>query len=336
MQAIVFPKRTTITVEQVPEPTCGPDEAVIRVRACGICGTDHHIYQGDYFSSYPIIPGHEFGGEVVEVGKNVNVVQAGDRVAVDPNIYCGECHFCRQQHNNHCLNFEATGVTRNGAFAEYVAVPARTCYRIPEHISFQEAALIEPLSCVAFALNRIRVYPGDEVLIFGAGPMGLLLLQALQRSGASKVVAVDKRENRLAMAEDMGAYAVVAAGPDQKAELESYAPYGYAVVVDATGVPSVVQQAFQYLKPRGQYLQFGVNPREATVQIRPYDIFRNDWTIIGSFALCYNFNASIAWIESSTIDAEPLVSHFLPLERFQEGFELSRSGESMKVQLAVP
>lgn len=336
MQAVVFPERETIAVEQVADPVCGPNDAVVRVRACGICGTDHHIYKGEFFPTYPLIPGHELGGEVVEVGKDVQVVQVGDRVAVDPSIYCGECYFCRQQFNNHCLHFQAVGVTRNGGFAEYVAVPARNCYRIPDHLSFQEAAFVEPLSCVVYAMHRLRVCAGDEVLIFGAGPMGLLLLQALQRSGASRTVVVDKRENRLALAREIGAYAVVVAGPDQKAELESYAPYGYAVVVDATGVPEVVQQAFQHLKPRGQYLQFGVTPPTATVQVSPYDVYRHDWHIIGSFALCYNFNASIAWLESGAVDVKPLVSHFLPLDRFQEGFELSRSGEALKVQLAVP
>ena len=336
MQAVVFPERETIQVTDVPTPTCGPEDVLLRVRACGICGTDHHIYQGDYFAGYPLIPGHELAGEVVEVGAQVQTLQIGDRVAADPNIFCGECYFCRRQHNNHCLNLEATGVTRDGAFAEFVAVPARTCYRIPDHLSWQEAAMIEPLSCVVHALNRMRVYPGDEVLIFGAGPMGLLLLQALQRSGAAHVVVVDKRENRLEMARNLGAHAVLQPGPDQKSALFAHAPYGYAVVVDATGVPQVIEQAFEYLKPRGQYLQFGVAPLEAQIALRPFAVFRHDWTIIGSFALCYNFEASIAWIESGAIDVAALVSHVLPLDQFEQAFALSRSGQALKVQVAVP
>jgi threonine dehydrogenase-like Zn-dependent dehydrogenase len=138
------------------------------------------------------------------------------------------------------------------------------------------------------------------------------------------------------MAKTLGAYATVLAGPAQQEELQAYAPYGYSIVADATGVPAVVQQAFQYIKPCGQYFQFGVNPPDATIQINPYDIYRHDWNIIGSFATRYNFHPSIAWLESGAIDVKSLVSHFLPLERFSEGFALLGSGQSLKVQHAVP
>ncbi|MDX1521270.1 MAG: alcohol dehydrogenase catalytic domain-containing protein, partial [Anaerolineae bacterium] len=200
MKAIVFPSPETIAVEEVPDPTCQPDEVILKIASSGICGTDLHIYKGEYIADFPLIPGHEFSGTIVEVGKNVDYWAVGDRVTADPNIFCGYCDFCRNEQANHCLNWSGVGVTRNGGFAEYVAVPARNCYPVPDSLTDAQAAFIEPLACVAYALRRLRVWPADKVLIVGAGPMGLLLVQALQHNGASQVVAVDKNSERLALA----------------------------------------------------------------------------------------------------------------------------------------
>lgn len=302
MKAVLFEEIGKWSIQNnYPDPTCGASEVVVRVRACGICGTDHHILKGEFVQKFPVIPGHEFSGEVVEVGKDVQYFRVGDRVTVDPGIYCGECYFCQQELGNHCLNWNGFGTTRNGGFAEYAVIPASNCYHIPDNLSFQEAAFTEPLACVVHGLNRIRINPGDDILLFGAGPIGLLLLQALRHGGASKVVVVDKQESRLAMAQAMGAYAIVVAGPNQHAELTAYAPHGYSIVTDATGITAVVQQAFQYIRPHGRYFQFGVTPPDETVQIKPYDIFRYDWNIVGSFATRYNFHPAIAWLESGAV-----------------------------------
>jgi 2-desacetyl-2-hydroxyethyl bacteriochlorophyllide A dehydrogenase len=333
MRAVVFIAPETATVETVPDPVCAPDEVVVQVARTGICGTDVHIYHNEYMSDFPIIPGHEFGGRVVEVGRDVTDFKVGDRVAPDPNLYCGHCYFCRNEHANHCLNWQGVGITRPGSFAEYVAVPARACYPLPDGISDAQAAFVEPLSCVVHALKRFRVWPGDEVLILGAGPMGLILVQALRHSGASQVVVVEKQPDRLALARQLGATATVEAGPDQTAILRDLAPYGFAVVIDATGVPAVIEGAFTYLKPRGQYLQFGVAPNHATIRLSPYDVFRHDWTIIGSFALCYTFQPAIAWLTNGVVDIAPLISHTVPLADFASVFGLFESGHTLKVQL---
>jgi 2-desacetyl-2-hydroxyethyl bacteriochlorophyllide A dehydrogenase len=333
MQAVVFPAPESIVLEEVPDPTCAPDEVIVQVDRTGICGTDVHIYRNEYMSDFPVIPGHEFGGVIVEVGKAVTDFQSGERVAVDPNLYCGHCYFCRNEQANHCLNWQGVGITRQGSFAQYVAAPAKACYHVPDHLTDGQAAFIEPLSCVVHALNRFRVWPGDEVLIFGAGPMGLILVQALRHSGASQVVVVEKQPDRLALADQLGATATVAAGPDRDAALRTLAPYGFAVVVDATGVPAVIEQAFGFLKPRGQFLQFGVSPREATINLRPYDVFRYDWTIIGSFALCYTFERAIAWLANGVVDVTPLISHTLPLADFSTAFQDFAAGKTLKVHL---
>lgn len=333
MKAVVFPATESIAVDRVPDPTCGPDEVIVQVADCGICGTDLHIYRAEYMSDFPLIPGHEFSGTVVEVGRNVVDLALGDRVAVDPNLYCGHCDFCRNQESNHCLNLEVVGVTRPGAFAEYVDVPARACYRLPDSLTATQAAFVEPLACVVHALKRMHLGPADSVLIFGAGPMGLLLLQGLGQSGASQVVMVDKQPERLALADQLGATATIGVGADQAEALQALAPHGFGVVVDATGVPAVIEQAFAYLKPRGQFLQFGVTPMTSTIQLHPYDVFRNDWTIIGSFALCYTFQPAIAWLANQVIDVAPLVSDKVGLDDFAEAFQRFAQGETLKVHV---
>lgn len=333
MRAVVFPAPESLEVTTVADPACTADEVIVKVAAAGICGTDLHIYRNEYYSSFPLIAGHEFCGEIVETGKQVTDLKVGQRVAVDPNLYCGHCDACRNQQNNQCLNLQAVGVDRNGAFAEYVAVPQVACYTLPAGVSDTQGAFVEPVCCVAYALTRFHLRPGDPVLILGAGPMGLLLTQALRHSGASQVVVVEKQAGRLQLAARLGATSTVSAGPEQTAQLKDLAPRGFAAVIDATGVPKVIEQAFAYLRPRGQFLQFGVAPNGATVTIKPYDVFKNDWSIIGSFAGCYTFDPAIAWLAERVVDVQPLVSHSVPLADFPAVFNSFAAGETLKVHI---
>ncbi len=333
MKAVIFTGPEQVEVAQVADPICQPDEVVIKIARVGLCGTDLHIYHNEYMSHFPVIGGHEFCGTIVEIGKDVVDFQPGQRVAADPNLYCGHCDFCRDEKANHCLNWQGVGITRPGAFAEYVAVPAKACYRLPGGLTDLQGAFIEPVSCVAHAMNRLRVWPGDEVLILGAGPMGLILSQVLRHSGAAQVVMVEKQPARLELAARLGATLTVPAGPGQDEALRSAAPYGFSIVIDATGSPRVIESAFQYLKPRGQYLQFGVAPKDAEIKIRPYDIFKNDWTILGSFAVCYTFQPAIAWLMGGVVDVNPLVSHTLPLDEFPRGLADFEAGRTLKVHL---
>lgn len=335
MKAVVFPQAEAIAIETVPDPSCAPDEVVVKVANSGICGTDIHIYRNEYISDFPLIPGHEFSGEIVEVGRDVKHMRVGERVAVDPNLYCGYCDYCRNEQANHCSNWRAVGVTRNGGFAEFVNVPAKAAYTLTDALTDSQAAFIEPLACVVWALKRLRVYPADKVLLIGSGPMGLLLVQALRHDNASNITVVDRQPARLQLAAQLGASHTVMADADQTAHLREIAPLGFDVVIDATGVPAVIEAAFQYLRPRGQFLQFGVTPTTSTIKISPYQIFRNDWTIIGSFALCYTFLPAIAWLESGVIDVAPLVSHTVALTDFESHFKQFMAGDTLKVHVRL-
>ena len=316
-------------------PAVGPDDVLIQVRAAGICGTDIHILNGEYEAEYPLIPGHEFSGVVAAVGANVTRFRAGDRVTADPNIPCNRCPACQRNEPNQCHNLAAVGVTRDGAFAEFVVVPEGNVFSIGD-MPFAAAALVEPLACVAWGLERLQMQPGASALIFGAGPMGCLLAQAIRYRGAAKVVVTDIAAHRLNLVAGLGATDTVLADDALARRLAAIEPAGFDLVVDATGSPPVLEAAVGYLRPRGTLWVFGVTPHGSQVLFPTYDIFRKDLTIFGSFAVNRTFQEAIALIQSGLVQVEPLISHTLPLEEFARGFELAQSDpKRMKVQYQI-
>lgn len=313
-----------------PEPTPGPDDVLIAVHAAGICGTDLHIFKGEYEARYPLIPGHEFSGLVAAVGENVTRFKTGDRVTADPNIPCNRCPACQRNEPNQCENLAAIGVTRDGGFAQYVTAPEGNVFSIG-NLSFATAALVEPLACVVWGLKRVQVQPGDSALVFGAGPMGCLVAQGLRQAGAARVVITDTVPYRLEIAARLGIRETLLA-----ADLKAHQAADFDIVADATGIPRVVEGAFAYLRPRGKLWIFGVVPPGQQAAFIPYDIFRRDLTIIGSFAVNRTFHESIALIQSGAIQVEPLISHRLPLADFCEGFALAEHDpQRMKVQFSI-
>src|SRR5258708_1539303 len=252
---IESPNKTRVI--EAEQPIAGPDDVLIKVAAAGICGTDLHILHGEYEANYPLIPGHEFSGTIVAVGVNVTRFHIGDHVTADPNIPCNRCLACQRNEPNQCENLAAIGVTRNGGFAEYVSAPEGNVFSIGS-LSFAQAALIEPLACVVWGLKRVNVQAGDSALIFGAGPMGCLLLQALRSSGATTVVMTDPVPWRLEQAAALGATETVIADDQQEKHLRALMPAGYSIVADATGIPKVLEQTFAYAPPRGKIWVFGV------------------------------------------------------------------------------
>src|ERR1017187_4204757 len=214
MRAVVWQKPRQLEVTEAPDPAPGHGELVIQAGACGICGTDVHIADGDLRPTpYPIIPGHEFSGRVMALGHSVpGGWREGERVAVDPSLFCGYCPACGAGRGNLCANWKAIGDTVDGGFAEYVAVPAANAYRTPDNVDDSQGALIEPLSCAVHGLRRIGPVLGQDVLLMGAGTMGLLLLQLLARAGARSLTVVDRKASRLEAAKAVGAASVAADG----------------------------------------------------------------------------------------------------------------------------
>jgi threonine dehydrogenase-like Zn-dependent dehydrogenase len=253
-------------------------------------------------------------------------------VAVDPSIFCGYCFFCQRAQGNHCLHWNGIGVTRNGGFAEYVLAPKSNIYPIGD-MPYEEAAFIEPISCVVYGLKRLRIPVGANALIYGAGTIGLLMLQLVKHGGAGQVVSVDLKEDKLALAQRLSASATVRATEKADDELRQLSELGFDVVIDCTGVPSVVEHMFTHVRDEGKLLFFGVNPTEATIKISPYDVYKKDLEILGSFALRYTFHQAIALLQNGSVDVKPLLAERLPIERFPEALRLAGSGDALKVQI---
>ena len=325
MRAAIVDTPGSIRVGDVPDPKPEPRHVVVKVGACGICGTDLHIADGHFPPTpYPIVPGHEFAGEIVELGADVAGWSPGDRVAVDPSLFCGYCGPCRDGRGNLCENWGATGDTVNGAFAEYVSVPAATCYRMPEAMTWQQGAIVEPLSCAVHGVRRVGVEPGERFLVVGAGTMGLLMQQLLQRAGAV-VSVVDRDTSRLGRAADLGAVATA----DDVAELDER----FDAAVDATGAVPAIEAAFDSLRRGGRLLVFGVAPAQARIALSPFRIYNDEITVIGSMAVLHSFGRALDLVASGAVDTAPLLTHALPLEEYPAALDLMRSGAGLKVQV---
>jgi len=331
MKAVLFDSPGKVRVTEVPDPVIGPEDVLIAVKAAGICGTDIHIYEGDFIADYPLIPGHEFAGQVIDVGEAVQNFKPGDRVAVDPGVFCRRCSFCRENRENFCANFRAYGVHFNGGFAEMAAIKEENVCRI-DGLSYLEGAMVEPIGCGIHGIRQVGIDLGDHVLIFGCGPIGLILMQLCKNSGAATLTLVDLVEEKLDLAKKLGATNALLAGYDLPAKLRELHPEGFQVVIDATGSPSVVQDMFNYVRDRGRLLFFGVCPSEAKVEISPYDVYKRELKIYGTFALLHTASAAIEMIREKKINAEALVSHRFPLEDFMTALNmmLEKAG-SMKI-----
>ncbi|MFD9887953.1 zinc-dependent alcohol dehydrogenase family protein [Amycolatopsis sp. NPDC059027] len=327
MRAAIVDRPGEIRVGEVPDPKPGERQVVIKVGACGICGTDLHIADGHFPPTpYPIVPGHEFAGEIVELGADVpGEWRIGDRVAVDPSLFCGYCTPCRSGHGNLCANWNATGDTVNGAFAEYVAVPAATCYRMPDTMTWEQGALVEPVSCAVHGVRKIGVEAGERFLVVGAGTMGLIMQQLLQRAGA-RVTVVDRNADRLPRATRLGAEAVAS----DVAELNGEK---FDAAADCTGAAPAIEAAFDSLRRGGRLLIFGVAPAEARVALSPFRIYNDEITVVGSMAVLNSFGTALDLVANGAVDTGALLTDTLPLERYPEALDLMRSGAGLKVQV---
>jgi len=271
MMALQITKPHELEILTVELPQLNSGEVLIKVMASGICGTDIHILDGEYLGAYPVIPGHEFSGIVEKVGQAVSRIKVGDRVAVEPNIACDNCSYCLNNQQNFCENWQAVGVTLPGGMAEYVIVPEKAAFSIGE-LEFEEGAFVEPLSCVLHGVQKTSIRLADRVVILGAGPIGLLLLQVVKVQGAQSVTMVESDGARANAAHALGADQVYRSLDDLPKE-------AFEVVIDATGVIPVMKRTPEFAKKGGKILLFGVPPK-TSIEFDAFTLFIKGLTIL--------------------------------------------------------
>ncbi|MFC4463064.1 zinc-dependent alcohol dehydrogenase family protein [Streptomyces xiangluensis] len=325
MKAAVIEAPGKVTVTTVPDPTPGPREVVVDVAACGLCGTDLHILQGEFAPTLPVVPGHEFAGEVVGLGSEVTELAIGDRVAVDPSLYCNECRSCRAGRNNLCDRWQAIGVSVAGGAAEYAVAPVANCVRLPDHVDVQDAALIEPLSCAVRGYDVLNSRLGSHVLIYGSGTMGLMMLELAKRTGAASVEVVDVNPERLATAEKLGCSRAASSAE------ELGRPGGWDVVVDATGNAAAIQDGLERVAKAGTFLQFGVSDYATTATISPYRIYNQEITITGSMAVLHSYERAAELFATGVLDPQVFISHRLPLTEYPQALDRFAAGQGRKI-----
>ncbi|SMD19761.1 zinc-dependent alcohol dehydrogenase family protein [Lentzea albidocapillata] len=327
MKAAVITGVGSVEVTTVDDPKCGPREVVVDVAACGLCGTDLHILQGEFAPTLPVVPGHEFAGTIVEIGSQVGELKVGDRVAVDPSLYCYECRMCRSGKNNLCERWAAIGVTTAGGAAEFAVAPVANCVKLPDHVRTEDAALIEPLSCAVRGYDVLRSQMASRVLIYGSGTMGLMMLQLGKLTGASSIEVVDLNEERLKTAVQLGVTGVAASAD----ELDR--PQGWDVVIDATGNEKAIQDGLGRVAKGGTFLQFGVSDYSARVTIEPYKIYNQEITITGSMAVLHSFERAADLFATGVLDPEIFISDRVPLDGYAGALDQFKAGVGRKIQV---
>jgi D-arabinitol dehydrogenase (NADP+) len=321
MQAVVYDRPEEFEIREVPLPVVGPGEVLLRVLVAGVCGTDLHLHVGEFGPTYPLTPGHEVAGEVVELGPGVESPLLGDLVTMDNTRACGHCVECRRGRPVSCRNGLAQGVNAPGGFAEYVLVDADRCF-IVNDLDPEVAVLAEPAACVVRGMDVLDLQPGARVLLFGAGPTGLLLTQLLIASGAADLTVAAPSRHKLDLAEAGGADRTVQidrTDPDPAySTLRDLAGDGFDVVVDATGALQVLEQTIPLTRTAGTVFVYGMAGEAVRWPIPAYEVFRRELTIKGSFAQQFAFDRSVAALRSGRLRTEGFVTHRFALDQYAE------------------
>lgn len=341
MKALVLTAYNRFDLQDWPDPEIGPDDVLIRVGACGICGSDIHGMDGSSGRRQPpIIMGHEAAGEIARVGVRVAGWKVGDRVTFDSTVYCGECWYCRRGEINLCDNRRVLGVScgdyrRHGAFADYVAVPQRILYRLPDGVSFTQAAMVEPLSIAIHAVNRARVELGESAVVIGVGMIGLLVVQALRAAGCGRIIAVDLRPGSLELARQVGADDVLRSDQVDVAEEVRRRTDGRGADMsfEVVGVGAALKSAVACVRKGGRSVLVGNLAPQAELALQ-YAVTR-EITLLGSCASAGEYPACLDLMARGAIRVEPLVSAVAPLSEGAEWFRRLQAGNEglMKVVL---
>lgn len=316
---LVEPKK--ISIQEVDTPKIGKDDVLIKIRAAGICGTDLHIYQGHRPDiALPRVMGHELSGEIAEVGESVTELSAGDHVVIDPVIYCGTCPACRKGKRNVCSSIMCFGCQTDGGFQDYVKVKARDAYKISKNIPFSHAAMAEPFSIAAEILERSDPAEGDRVVVYGAGTIGLCVLQALKMKGA-KVLVADLVDSRLERAKKLGADMTVNTSAQDLKDvvMSSFSEGGADIIIEAVGASKLADEAVEIVARGGRIVVIGFDKTE--LHVSEFTFVRPGIEIRGSVLNNEKFPQVVTWMEQGKIHPESMISKEYPLEKIGQAFE---------------
>ncbi|KIY70830.1 NADP+-dependent D-mannitol dehydrogenase [Cylindrobasidium torrendii FP15055 ss-10] len=337
MKALWYNAPKDFEIKQVPIPKVGDDDVLLQVHCCGVCGTDGHIHDGEFISTFPLIPGHEAIGHVVEMGKNVKGFEMGDRCVADVGETCKNCFYCRRGSELMCESFNARGVTKDGGFAEYIVYPQNKLYKI-KNLSDEDSTLLEPAACAIHGLDKLNPKVGIEVLLLGAGPTGLILAQLLKLNGAARVVIAANKGIKMDIAKDLDAgdeyIELDRQNPEaQWEQLKKDNPYGFDVVVEATGVEKLANEAINYCRRGGTLLIYGVYENAAKVHWPPSKIFGDEITILGSFSQTYCFPRAVAYLDSGKVRVKGMVTDTFKLDDYQAALDKMNSRGALKIAI---
>lgn len=342
MKAAVLHKPLDMRIEEVDSPQIGPHEVLVRIRVVGICGSDVHYFQhgriGSFVVEKPHILGHEFSGDIIESGDEVTGLEIGQRVIVEPGRSCGKCRYCRTGRYNLCREMQFHGTPPyNGAFQEYIAVPEQNVLLMPEKMSYEEGAMIEPLAVGMMAAERGHVSVHDTVAILGAGPIGQMILQAVRAHGILETYVTDVENYRLDYAEKYGAEAVINPAQEDVVDriMEITGNEGVDVVIEASGAISAIEQAFEIARPGGRIVHIGYPPND--VQVPLTDVIIKELDILGVRRYANVFQTATKSVSMGKAIVKPFITHRFAFERILEGFEthIKRIGNPMKVQIIM-
>lgn len=335
MKASRFLGNKTFAVTDLPTPHAGPGELVLRNQVCGVCGTDVHIYHGEPGSADvnpPVVLGHEYSGEVVEVGEGVTGFAVGDHVTVDPNIYCGHCAYCQNGKKQLCPSMEAIGVTRDGGFAQYSRIPAAQAFKLEPTVPWEAAAMAEPLACCLHGIDLAGIQVGDKVCVVGGGAIGLLMVQLAKLSGAAQIVLSEPNEKRRQVGLQLGANAALdPTRPDSQEAFAQVLGGGANVVIECVGNVPAVKSAFQFAGKGATVLLFSVPKVDATFDLPLFDVYKKELTIKGSFVNPDTHARAVALINSGKVDFGPIITHRFTLDQLPEAIAMQMSDASIKV-----